>query len=251
MYSDISDQKSGILQECESILFSDNYGKITDDSTLLATFTRYSNIALDRVTSIILRSDNSWEFMDSNSTTLPIEDHNLTSGQKDYTIETTHAKVLKVRVKDPNGDYVTLREVSRRNLSDSELVRTGTPEKYDMLGNSIFLTPTPDYTSSLGLEIQVQSPMSHFVTTDATKVPGFSSMYHRLIPLWACYSYAFAKRQTIAKDIRQEILVMEDELEKAMAQRDYGKPKNLSLRKTDYGQLAVGNIINTPKGFNL
>lgn len=250
-YSDTSANKSGILQECESDLFSDNYGKITGNANLLATFTRNCNKGVDKVSSLIMRNDNSWEFMDSNSTTLPIEDHDLVSGQSDYTLETTHAKVLKVRVKDSNGNYVTLKNISRRDLSDSQLAETGIPWGYDLLGNSVILVGTPNYSYTSGLEIQVQSPMAYFLTTDTTKEPGFPSMFHPLVTLWTKYFYAYPKRLAIAKDLRQEILVMERELEEAMNQRDYGKAKTLSVSREDYGGSALNGSLNyNPKGMS-
>ena len=245
-FSDTS-TKQGILQECESALFDNNYGKITGDTVLLDTFVRYANMACKKVSQLILRYDNSWEFMDSNSTNLSMEDHNLVSGQADYTLETTHLKVLKVRVKDPSGNYITLRQISRRELTDSEIAATGTPSQYDLLGSSVFLYPIPNYSSTLGLEIQIQSELEAFTSSDTTKEPGFNSMFHPLVPMWMCYYYAFRKKLETAKDFRQEILVMEEELKETINQRDYGKPHNFSMQKEDYGSGALGSMDTSPK----
>ena len=49
-FSDTSAQKNGLIQEAESMVFGDNsYGRISADTNLLATFTRYINEALNRV----------------------------------------------------------------------------------------------------------------------------------------------------------------------------------------------------------
>jgi hypothetical protein len=243
----------GVLQECESILFDSDYGKITNSTALKQTFTRYGNKAMDRVSAWIMRFDNSWEFFDANSEYEPIETHNLVADRDDYELETHHAKVLKVRIKDTNGNWKTLRKVSRRNVSDSDIDNSGEPKGYDMLGNFVYLFPKPNYNSTGGMEIQIQSPMSHFTTSDTDKEPGFNSMFHHLIPLWMCYDYAFTKRLAVAKDLRQEIVVEEDRLAEMINQRDYGEAQNFRVNSDDFGGLELGSgsrYSNTPRGFN-
>lgn len=252
VYNDTTTNQ-GILQECESKLFDSDYGKITNSTALKQTFTRYANVAMGRVSAWIMRFDNSWEFFDSNSENEPIETHNLVADRDDYELETDHAKVLKVRIKDANGNWKTLRKVSRRTVSDTDLDNSGEPKGYDMLGNFVMLYPKPNYASTNGLEIQIQSPMSNFVTTDTDKEPGFSPMFHHLIPLWMCYDYAFTKRLAIAKDLRQEIIVEEDRLAEMISQRDYGENQNFKISGEDYGGLELGSgsrYSNTPRGFN-
>ena len=251
VYSDTSTNQ-GILQECESILFDSDYGKITNSTTLKQTFTRHANKALNKVSALILRHDNSWEFFDYNSDYLPIDTHNLVSGQDDYTFEDYHKKILKVRIKDTNGNWKTLKHISRRQLSDSQLAQTGIPEYFDPLGSSVILTPTPNYSSTGGLELQFQDAMEFFTVNDTDKEPGFDSMFHPLIPMWMSYFYAFNKRLDIAKDLRQEILVMEEELKEHINQRNYSATPNLSVNRQDYGGLELGTMGRqdyNPRGF--
>lgn len=248
-YNDTSTEKSGILQECESVLFADDYGRIAGNASLLATFTRYANMAANRVSAILLRTDNSWEFSDINNTDLDIGYTPLVSGQYDYSLAVSHIKILRLRVKDTNGEYITLDPVSRRELSDSQLSATGTPTMYDKIGSSFFLTPTPDYSnSSNGIEMQYQRTLKHFLTTDTTKEPGFAEHFHRLIPLWMCYDYALSKSLPIAKGLRQEIAVMEEELEQHNSMRDHDQPQNLRIAREDYG--AYGSLVGSPKSFD-
>lgn len=253
VYNDTTNNQ-GILQECESIVFDSDYGKITGNTTLLQTFTRYCNEGVNRVSALSLRYDNSWEFFDSNSEFSPIETEDLEANKQIYTLETRHAKVLKVRIKDQNGEWRTLRNVSRRSISDNDIDDAGSPEGYDMLADGIYLFPKPNYGSTNGLEAQIQAPLGHFLTTDTTKEPGFNSMFHRLVPLWGSYLFTSNKRLAIAKDIRQEILVMQEELKEFFSQRDHGKAHSLELRKEDYGSYELGTsgtYSDLPRGFYL
>lgn len=251
VYNDTTTNQ-GILQECESILFDSDYGKITNSTALKQTFTRYANKALNKISSLILRYDNSWEFFDYNSNYLPIDTHNLVSGRDDYEVETYHKKLLKVRIKDPNGNWKTLKHISRRQLTDSELAETGTPEYFDPLGSFVMFIPTPNYSFTNGLELQFQDAMEFFATTDTEKEPGFDSMFHPLVPMWMSYFYAFAKRLDIAKDLRQEIVVMEEELKEYINQRNYSVTPNLTVSKEDFGSVELGTLgrfDNNPRGF--
>ena len=124
----------------------------TDTTTYpLADFTRNANFALDRVSSLIMKWD------DTNNTDLPIATTSLVASQQDYGIAVGHLKVLKVRIKDQQGNWVSLDPINRRDLTDSQLTTTaGDPKRYDKVGNSLFLYPKPSYASSGGLEVQFQ-----------------------------------------------------------------------------------------------
>ena len=97
---------------------------------------------------------------------------------------------------------------------------SGTPEYYDLLGSSLILTPTPNYSVTKGIEMQHQGTIEFFLPDDTDKEPGFDQMFHHLIPMWMCYFYAFSKRLDILNDLRQEIIVMENELKEHLNQRD-------------------------------
>lgn len=232
----------------------------------IAAKTRNANQAGDRVTSIILRFDTSWEWDDFNNTDLPIATTSLVSGQADYSIAATHLKILRVRAKDANGNWQTLRPGSRRNLSDSDLEQTGTPGTYDKLGNSIFVNSIPNYASSGGLEVQFQRGGEYFTTSDTTKEPGFASQFHRLISLHAALDYcdknnlakrAAALRKKIGNPPSPERGIigsgMEGELAEFYASRDWDRPHRIGIRKDDYGASAMthGAHGGHPDRFNL
>lgn len=225
----------------------------TDTTTFpLVDFTRSANFALDKVVSVIFRADNRWEFDDSNSTDLPIATASLVANQQDYGIAVTHLKILKVRVKDQQGEWVSLNPINRRDLTDSQLTATaGDPVNYDIIGNSIFVYPKPSYSSTGGLELQYQRGGSYFITTDTTKTPGFASQFHRLISLYAALDYCetntMSQRVTI---IQNKITLLENELVVFYSSRDMDSKISLRPQANDYGQSALGGGANNPDGFN-
>lgn len=211
-FSDTS-TKNGLIQECEDLVFG-NYGDISSNSDRLYQFTRLINEALNRVTSLILKSDGRWQFDDNNNTDFPIGTTSLVttagSEQQDYALDVTHLKILGVEVKNSDGDFYGLTPIDQVDIMDNSVTNflstPGKPQYYDKLGNSIFLYPPPlaaDVTASGGLKVRFQRPPSYFVYTDTTKVPGFNSLYHRLVALIASRDYAISKSMKVAKGISE------------------------------------------------
>lgn len=152
-------------------------------------FVRNANLWLDLVTGYIMEFDGSWKWDDANRTTLPIGTGNLVSDQDNYSVSVGYLKLIRVRVKDQNGNWITLKPIQRRSLSDSDLAASGTPTSYYKLGNSIFLTPIPNYALTGGIEIQVQKGGVYFTTDDTTKEPGYAPHLHRLNSLGPALDY--------------------------------------------------------------
>lgn len=225
IYSDTSTYQ-GILQECESIVFSSNYGTITNGTVNLATFTRYANQALDHVTNTILTVDNRWQYDDTTYTDLPIGKTTLVNGQKDYSLSVTHMKILGVSVKDNSGLWVKLNPIDPNDMPmdrDEYMKTPGMPMFYDLLGNSIFLYPAPataNVTLTAGLKVYYQRVPNYFATTDTTKQPGFPSTFHRLVALWASYFYCQANNIDKIGAISDEIKKTENDLKEYYTRRN-------------------------------
>ena len=229
---------------CEDILFG-NYGEISSNPDKLYTFTRLLNEALNRVTSLILKSDGRWQFDDSNHTDLPIGTTNLVttvgSEQQDYAFSVTHLKILNVEVKDSSGAWHTLQPIDQADLYNTNVTNflstAGLPQYYDKIGNSIFLYPKPlgtAVTSTAGLQVRFQRPPSYFVYTDTTKVPGFNSLYHGLIALIACRDYALDKGLTKANGLIDRVKIAEDALVEDYALRNGDEHPNISNKGRIY-----------------
>jgi hypothetical protein len=217
--------KQGIIQDCESILFGDNYGHISDNSNLLATFTRNTNRALDRVTSLIIKADGKWEWDDTNQTDYPIATTDVVADQQDYRFNVTHLIVHEITAGKTKLAPIDPKDYSRPL---SEVFGKGSPQFYDKISDAFFLYPTPDYTETDGLQIVFQRPATYFLATDTTKAPGFATTHHRLLSLWASYDYAIANLMPIARVLRDEIMVMEQDLKDFYSIRS--KDERVALR---------------------
>ena len=248
VFSDSTANKSGLIQECESQIFGDNsYGRISGDASLLATFTRYINEALNRVASLIMNSEGRWQWDDTNNTDYPIGQTNLGvtvgSEQQDYTFAVNFLKILRVEVMDNTGAWNKLTPIDQTDLYDSSLTdflkTAGLPRYYDKMANSIFLYPKPlgtSVTATAGLKVWFERPPSYFTVADTVKVPGFNSLYHRLIALIASRDYAFAKGLSNAKALADLVVQGEDSLSENYALRNKDEHIGLSSKYRRIGQ---------------
>lgn len=214
----------------------------TDTTTfVIKEFTRLANFALDKIVSLIFRSDNKWQWDDNNNADLIIATDDLVAEQEDYSITVTHLKIAKVRIKDSSGNWITLKPKDRRELTDAQLTApAGTPTSYDKLGNSYFLNPKSSYNSSEGFEVQFQRGASYFAYDDTTKEPGFASQFHRLVSLYTAKDYCTINslNNRLAM-INNEIQKMELELIEFYSSRDADSKFSISIRQDDYGQSAL------------
>lgn len=162
------------------------------------------NNIVNRISSLILMSDHRWRWDDSNQTDLPIATAALVANQQDYSISSSHLIIERIEVKDTNGNWRLLTPIDQSALKGynkdamSEYQETaGTPEEYDLIGDSIFLYPKPSYSQVASLKIYFARGPSEFTDAqiwtsyalDGTKVPGFNTLFHDLIPLLVAYEY--------------------------------------------------------------
>lgn len=243
MFSDTSSNKAGLIQEAESLVFGDNsYGRISNDANLLATFTRYINEALNRVVSLILTSNGRWQWDDNNNTDFPIGTTNLGvtvgSEQQDYAFDITFLKITRVEVMDNTGAWHLLKPLDQNDLYDQSLTdylkTAGLPGFYDKIANSLFLYPKPlgtAVTATGGLKVWFQRPPSYFSISDTTKVPGFNSMYHRLVALIASRDYAMMKVLSNAKALDALVMQQEDSLGESYTLRNADERPQLTAKQ--------------------
>lgn len=218
-FSDTSSEKAGLLQMCESVVFGDDYGAITDNSDLLATFTRNINRGLDRYVSLVLQHDTRWEFDDSNYSTYPIGTRDLSSGTQSYTFDSEHLKIRSIETKRENEDEwdrlspIDHQDIKIRSNSITDyLEESGIPTYYDLYSNAIWLYPPPSYDRTDGLKVYFQRRAEYFSTTDQSKEPGINELYHEYLVYWASYLYAMPKRMEVANTLREEILALEERI---------------------------------------
>jgi len=218
-------------------------------------FTRLFNFAIARIVAAIQKSDKIWVYNDDNLDSELIDSATtLTANINKYPISLSWLKIARVRVKDSNGNLITLRSVQRRQLSDSQLNETGTPWGYYKLGEYLYLVGTPTYGFANGIEVQFQTGPEHFVVGDTVKSPGFASQFHRL-PAWlvALDWTEVQEMEARARVLRGKIGTEPDpisndpgsgmfrELVTYYTQRDDDEAPSLSTRREDYGAGSLGD----------
>lgn len=205
----------------------------------VADLTILANNALDRVASIIMKSDGRWQWDDTNQTDLPIATTGLVTDQQDYSMDVDHLEVTRVEIKDQNGNWVLIDPIDQQDLYDQSLTdflkSSGQPRFYDKIGNSFFLYPKPDYTQAASLKVWFKRGPSYFTTSDTTKTPGFSTLYHDLIPLWVSYDYGLANGSSNVNLLMQEIQRKEEALREDYSLRAKDEHIKLSARRSYTG----------------
>ncbi len=236
-FNDTTADKNGLIQECESLVFGD-YGRISGDPQLLATFTRYMNQAMNRIATLIMTADSRWQFDDTNQTDFPIGTTALVSGQKDYTFPVSAIRITRVEVKDSSGNWHLLNPIDQADVYDQSLTdflkSTGLPSFYDKQATSVFLYPSPSYSQSDSLKIYFQRPPTYFSVSDTIEVPGFNSMYHRLVSLIASRDYAVTKQMSVAKDLSALVQQQEDSLIENYLLRSKDEHTRLTVRQNKF-----------------
>lgn len=189
-------------------------------------FTRNANFGLDRAISLIKKNDKRWKWADNNNPNMDVGVTDLVATQDNYTLEVDMFEVTRLRVKGPDGNWITLKPIDNRDASDDLLNTYGTPEFYDKQGLSIIPLPIPNYSADEGFEIHFGGGPVYFETTDTDKEPGFNPLYHRLISLYAALDWLVDK-STVKNPlthkinrVKERITEMEMELESHYQNRD-------------------------------
>lgn len=206
-------------------------------------FLQDANLALNKVSSVIKRNDNTWEWSDHNNSTQDIATTPLVSGKSFYPVNPTHLKILKVRITGKDGVLKTLPTGNRRT-QDKILNETGEPKSYDPLGGGIVLVPTPDYGGTV--EMQFQQPSNYFEEGDTDKEPGFDSEYHEIVALISALTYTEINgTEAQATKIRNRLgqpptkdfagSGLWNELALAYQNRDYGQVQTLNIKRSARG----------------
>lgn len=166
-----------------------------------------------------MRCDARWQFDDTNQSDLPIATTTLTSGQQDYSVATSHLTIDRVEVKDSAGNWHLLKPIDQHDIGGALAEyqeTTGLPTEYDIVGSSIFLYPTPNYTQTASLKVYFTRPPVAYTDTadltDSSKSPGFNPLFHDLIPFWIAYDYAMLNSMKNANGYFGHIQMLEKEL---------------------------------------
>jgi len=197
-------------------LIQDVYFGVSTNGTAfpIGDITRSINNGLDKVSALILRADNRWQFDDLNNVTLPIATTDLINNQQDYSFDDSFLEVVKVLVSDDSGNFrpiynIDVHDQDVYSYLENKTENVSIPYRYDVVGGSVMLDPRPNYNYTAGLKVYFKRKAEYFTTTDTTKEPGFASQFHRILSLYAQLDYAVAKGLNKVEQIKREILEME------------------------------------------
>lgn len=204
----------------EMSLYHDALDMVDADTTTwpISKFIRSANYAMDAVVRKILTVNGRWQWNDSNDTNLSVYTTTLVAGQSDYAIPDGTLIIRRLRATGSDGVLRTLTPMDKRDVTDADIIETGSTHSYDKHGRSIVLYPTP--TNGGTLEITIQIGSNHFTVSDTTKEPGFDFIFHRYVALNPARDYA----QKYAKDrvqiIDTDIQRLDAEVKEFYAMRD-------------------------------
>lgn len=204
------------------------------------------NNAYERAVQLIMQTDGRWQWDDANQPTtdqgdgtggLAIATATVTANQQDYQFAVSHLVLTRVEIKDTGGVWTKLNPFDEEDLQMSltEFMKTaGQPIYYDKKGTSLILYPKPNYTQSASLKVYFQRPPILYTSaevTTGTKVPGFNSLYHMLIPYYVAYEWHIDKDEPRKAQLRlADIVRLEDNLKGDYQMRADDEPLVLRTR---------------------
>ncbi len=209
--------RNGLIQECEFLTGTGDAG-ISGDTNLLKHFTRLINARYHQVVTMILDSQDDWDFDDINNSDFPAFSTALTTN-RDTSIPASE-KVLKIKRVDVTYDGQTwykaepfdsgetglglgrAADTAMEAVVDSRFSKTA--PKYDLKKNSIILYPkanSTDVANGARIKVEYTREVDEFTTADTTQEPGIDEPFHRMIAVGASLDFAVAKGTTNKNDL--------------------------------------------------
>lgn len=197
-----------------------------------------------RVVSWIWEATGTWEYDDSNKTTLPVATADLGDGREDYTLPTDSQMIVEIEVKDNDGNWHGLDEIDKSEMDtpSEKYEDDGLPKFYDLIGNSAILYPTPsssDVTISNGLRVHVSRNVDKLSAT--TDKPGFNKQFHVILAYGAALDWCIAFQDSNKEvDIRRQIIGdsttagLKTELRNYYGRRNRDSKRKLNPSKQNY-----------------
>lgn len=241
VYSDTIN-KTGILQDAEIALYGDNgYGQITGNPNRLLQFTARVNRRQDMFIKLAFEADGTWDYDDTNYTDFPTATTAIVSGQRDYSFDISMLEIEKVMIL-PSATataYVTIYPVDIKDKLYSEIAlnnpnNTGTPYRYDKQANSVILDPTPNFSVLAGIKVIFKRPAFYFISTDTSRSPGFSILFHNYLSRGSALDYAVDRIMPIAATLVGQVALIEKSISSFYNRRTLDERKTMTMMPIPY-----------------
>lgn len=195
--------KNGLIQKVE---FYANLGDgaVSGNSTLLKQVTQSINDWQNKIITMILASQDDWDFDDSSATDYPVATTPLVAGQRDYTFPTS-LNLLKVKRIDVTYDGTNW---YRAEMFDSGEIGLGmgndantdaryskNKPAYDLKSNAIWLYPeasSADVSAGATVRVEFQRDVTQFASTDTTAKSSLPLAFQPMIAQGAAYEFCAA-----------------------------------------------------------
>lgn len=262
VFSDVSGGM-GLVQDGEDNLNFPPTG-ISSNPSLLRQFTRSVNSWYYKIVTMILASQDSWDFDDSTiSTTNPIALRPMVAAQRDYRFSTSLWQLMGAEGA-ANGSAASIAPLKIKRVDftydgstwyKAELYDTGTSSfgtgndtntdsnfnkntpYYDLASNSLNVYPlatSTDVSAGAKIRIEFTRGVTEFTVSDTTKAPAIDVAFHRMISLGASYDYAVIKTLPTAIGFQNLLADYEMRLKQYYGQKITDTQFILKAAYTDY-----------------
>lgn len=213
------------------------------------------NVWYQHVAMVILRSQDDWDFDDSNNTNFPILTSDLVTNQQDYSLPIGCIKVKRLEIAYDGitpykAEPIDINMVSKGTSQTliQQWASTNRPY-YDLMASSLFLYPIPiqNTSNNTGIKIWIERGITEFTSGDlstGTAVPGFDVIFHQIIAYGTAHERAIAKGLSNKNDINARLEELLKELSTYYGNKDEDMTWSIQPAYEDYGQLnyQTGNI---------
>jgi len=234
-YNSVSDSL-GLCQEIDGLCDSNT------TSYPVADKTRRVNSALEELVGEIINADGTWQWDDTNNTTLPVGTQTLVASQSLYSFNDKFLQIEHVKVKDVDGVWHTLTPIDEVEFGVTPIEEyfqdTGLPTHYDKVGDdSIKLYPAPiatHCTLTSGLKVNFKRTAHLFAADDTTAEPGLPSTHHILLAYMASIPYCALYHPERVNFLMIKVAEMKKTLLKHFAQREKDAKKRFKFTPINY-----------------
>lgn len=199
-----------------------------------AKLLRRNNANMEDVVGDLINADGTWQFDDTNYTSLPIGTATLIEAQSSYTFDGTFLEVENVKILDLNNHWHIL-DPWDQSQSDIPIenyqITPAFPRLYDKEANTISLLPPPTgtvITLTNGLKVQFKRTARLWTTADistGTISPGWASPFHILLAYKNALPYALTYKKDRVAFIQGEIARIRQAMLDHYGQREKDKRK--------------------------
>jgi len=194
----------------------------------------------DQLHSIILESQDEWDFDDNNSTDLPIGSANLLENIGTYHLPETIYRLNKVEINYGSG-FIKANplDLNETGLSESEVLSRATVDSpyYRLFGQTIKFYPTPTSEVTGGLQLYYDRAVAEFTSaevTTGTKNPGLDRLWHDYIALGASVDGAIKFSLTNLNSLETKLQDMEGRIRKYYGKKTVDRKTRITNLIEDY-----------------